>query len=594
MASPDCALGRRKQNDDSLCVICHTRKIKGKGITCITPYCRRKGARARFLGPSLKLQQSEKESFCETIEEKVDKEEPSMCVYCASRPVKSGRIVCFTPSCIAKYQVAKFPPRVVISTVDEDDDSTGNESHDSEQESCSGESASTVSDSATSNEETIESDSNSSLEESMVESDVDEDSNVTYSSHTSNDSNSMLVDSDANGEDSDGEATVRMCENCFRQASFEEDEVIDVRTLPYYFDVQDVEKHAIRFRRAFCNMVARDYQDGDLIPLCSQCIAYLTSKEKKEADTLEAKFPGYFWKLYSKTFKLMRNEKEKLWLIMPKVWRLWWLDGFEADDLNMPSFQTEEIGLRQAKFELGQKQDIKHLVDTFDEYLKPVVLCPWGCTEYYHRCGHIGFDLILEQHFLHIDFPLLSPKKKLAKSKTSRMDFIRESMEDYECLLMNPLWRPLPSIVWLPKVGPVFATCRNHDNGTQKKYFHLPRFPEYGAIPAPRADQLSHAVLKPRTLRHMKRSCFNTSYETVEMRGVYGGIDTCNITEFGNFNFTSHLTSRNESLCIKMMPDICALVNMCWQQRRSCIQRLQTILWRDQNIGFNTVPSQNI
>jgi len=58
----------------------------------------------------------------------------------------------------------------------------------------------------------------------------------------------------------------------------------------------------------------------------------------------------------------------------------------------------------------------------------------------------------------------------------------------------------------------------------------------------------------------MKRSLFNTSYETVEMRGVYGSIDSCNITEFGNFNFCSHLTELTESLSIRKRPDIRALV----------------------------------
>jgi len=46
------------------------------------------------------------------------------------------------------------------------------------------------------------------------------------------------------------------------------------------------------------------------------------------------------------------------------------------------------------------------------------------------------------------------------------------------------------------------------------------------------------------------------------MRGVYGGIDTCNVTQFGNFNFCSYLTEKNESLSITRRPDIRGLVNM--------------------------------
>ena len=199
--------------------------------------------------------------------------------------------------------------------------------------------------------------------------------------------------------------------------------------------------------------------------------------------------------------------------------------------------------MKRLRFAIGVKQDIKGLVDTFNEFLIPVVLCPWGCTEYFHCCGHIAFDTILQHYFQHVDIPLVSDKKKLSKALTSRLDFIRDSLEEYETLLMNSLWRPVPSLFWLPKIGPVFGTCRNHEKGTRKKYSHLPRYPDV-AIPAGNPDQLSRAVLKPRTLRRMRRSAFNTSYETDEMRGVYGGIDTCNVTQFGNFNFCSYLTEK--------------------------------------------------
>lgn len=141
-------------------------------------------------------------------------------------------------------------------------------------------------------------------------------------------------------------------------------------------------------------------------------------------------------------------------------------------------------------------------MDSFDKFLRPLILCPWGCTEYYHHCcGYIGFDLILQQHFQHLDIPLISVKGKFSKTSSSRLDFLRDAVEDYECLLMNPEWRPLPSIVWMANHGPAFATCQNHDRGTDRQYFHLPRFPEYGVVPASHPDQLCHAVLKPCTLR---------------------------------------------------------------------------------------------
>jgi hypothetical protein len=58
----------------------------------------------------------------------------------------------------------------------------------------------------------------------------------------------------------------------------------------------------------------------------------------------------------------------------------------------------------------------------------------------------------------------------------------------------------------------------------------------------------------------MKRMLFIRSYDKVEMRGVYGSIDSYNIAEFGYFNFCSHLTSLNESLLIRKRFNMRALV----------------------------------
>jgi hypothetical protein len=72
--------------------------------------------------------------------------------------------------------------------------------------------------------------------------------------------------------------------------------------------------------------------------------------------------------------------------------------------LDVPALQTQEMGVIQERFVIGVKKDMKALVDTFDEFLKPLVLHPWGCTEYHHRCGHIAFDVVLQQYFQHLTF----------------------------------------------------------------------------------------------------------------------------------------------------------------------------------------------
>jgi hypothetical protein len=72
----------------------------------------------------------------------------------------------------------------------------------------------------------------------------------------------------------------------------------------------------------------------------------------------------------------------------------------------------------------------------------------------------------------------------------------------------------------------------------------------------------SSSQFKARTLQCMRLSAFNTTYETVAMRGVSGGLDTRNITEIGSFHFCSQSTETNACFTIWRCADIKALVNM--------------------------------
>ncbi len=110
-------------------------------------------------------------------------------------------------------------------------------------------------------------------------------------------------------------------------------------------------------------------------------------------------------------------------------------------------------------------------------------------------------------------------------------------------------------------MGPCVLTCRYHDGGTGDQYFHLPCSPNHN-IPALRSDQLAHAVMKPRTIRPMRSSAYSNTYQMHEMRGSFGGIDTCDVSDFGSFNFLLRLTEENESLILAGHLDCRALL---WQ-----------------------------
>ena len=76
-------------------------------------------------------------------------------------------------------------------------------------------------------------------------------------------------------------------------------------------------------------------------------------------------------------------------------------------------------------------------------------------------------------------------------------DYIRDSLDEYEEILLNPLWKVIPCISIVDGKGPHIKTCRDHDNGTMKLYLHPPRQPIH-TLPSEQGDQLCHAVIKPR------------------------------------------------------------------------------------------------
>ena len=71
----ECAVEAMTCRDETLCSVCHSRKIQGKGCTCRTPSCKRKGGRVRFLKNSSKTQGEDKKSRCDEAETMKEAEE---------------------------------------------------------------------------------------------------------------------------------------------------------------------------------------------------------------------------------------------------------------------------------------------------------------------------------------------------------------------------------------------------------------------------------------------------------------------------------------------------------------------------------------
>jgi len=132
---------------------------------------------------------------------------------------------------------------------------------------------------------------------------------------------------------------------------------------------------------------------------------------------------------------------------------------------------------------------------------------------------------------------------------------------EYDCLAYNPKWRVLPSIAFFKGKGPQLLTCRHHDGGTHLKYLHLPSTIST-TVPSPRPNQLSPAVVRPRTLSKMKvaNKKYNTGYQTSRMVGSYNGIDTFDLCEVHDFKVQSDLLDLQEATAIAGRQDIHSVI----------------------------------
>ena len=188
-------------------------------------------------------------------------------------------------------------------------------------------------------------------------------------------------------------------------------------------------------------------------------------------------------------------------------WRRWWIryipvvECFEDMTMNHPSslFRDRSNDLKEFRSEIGTGLLMK-IADTCNKHLYPTVLCPWGCSEYIHTCGCLGLDVMIQRSLMKcVIKKMMSNGSKMAYALSSRDDYVRESKDEYDSILLNNDWKVLPCVMIDLEKGPVVMTCRNHNGGTKKKYIHPPWHP-YQHLASRIGDQLCHAVVKTRTV----------------------------------------------------------------------------------------------
>jgi hypothetical protein len=216
-----------------------------------------------------------------------------------------------------------------------------------------------------------------------------------------------------------------------------------------------------------------------------------------------------------------------------------------------------DVSIEKAAFEeaIATKKG-KILADACNEHLYATVWCPWGESEYLHKCGSVPLDLVVCRLFGDCIRTVVGNARMALQKVTGILDDFLDG--NYACILYNPAWQVRPSIAFINGV-PVVLTCRKHNRGCKGRYFHLPHNPK-GVLSSWESDQLTPAVIRPRTLKQLKVHKYSDSYQMQEMQGQYNGVDTVRVCEHHNFATDSKLLRDREEVALSGRKDLRLLV----------------------------------
>jgi hypothetical protein len=360
------------------------------------------------------------------------------------------------------------------------------------------------------------------------------------------------------------------CNNCFRRQSIDLiNEFGLIYEITFFFTTSD----QIRSRNLF-RYVQKSNQDVVQYCLCSECADYLLGENNKEAQKMKNTWPSFVWSTLQ-NLNVRSKYNSKIWQFIPKPWRFWWLDSLREKypiDYGHVSLEKPEPIFEDKTNELSEwnndfnSLDLPKIAGACNKAcFLPRILCPWGCSEFNHRCGYLDFDIVWQRYLPKCIIKTINDSSKLNKILNGRNDYIRTTLK-YDCWLLNPGWDVKPSIIIEAGVGPQILTCSDHNGGCNKFTIHPCLQPDH-ILPSAHSDQLCHAVIKSRTIKPMKASKYSNTFQMNEQRGSFNGIDTCSITNYGRFDFCSKLQHENECRSIGNRPDINALLTQLCKEK---------------------------
>ena len=209
---------------------------------------------------------------------------------------------------------------------------------------------------------------------------------------------------------------------------------------------------------------------------------------------------------------LLRLHGEKLWSVVPREWRKWWLRSVTdcipilsgVTLLNPAPVFVDVSNRRRTLIDGIKSMDARKMRDVCNKHLHAVVRCPFGCGEYFHKCGCVSLDSVVRKMFgRHAVSPVGDVQKLMASDAAVDgmvPDFFSTAMVPK--LMGNKEWGVRPSVAFIDG-SPRVLCCRQHDGGAAGKHLHLPRNPN-GVLCSDTSDQLAPLVTRSHHIRKLK------------------------------------------------------------------------------------------
>lgn len=312
--------------------------------------------------------------------------------------------------------------------------------------------------------------------------------------------------------------------------------------------------------------------------LCDECFNVCVDKSQEFRD----RYPAWIWKTFTEKIQsrffgsttLSELYGEELWRIVPVTMRPWWIESVRCiNHFGDFPFRNVTVSEPPSYFvdrtvEFGKYHDAMNS-DKFGGFLGgmrnqninlPNVYCPFQCTEHPANCKHANWDVIIQHALKRTPITLGHTNRygNLHNFDCMHDGYFRKN-DDYDCILLNPEWRIMPTLVIDVEKGPVILTCSQHGNGSDLLKLYPPR-PIHHNLCSRQTDQLAAITIKPRTIRPTQRKAYCTTFSMTEMKGSFSGVDTCWISTHSNWGRLCPLLSDHEARSLAGRPDMMHLL----------------------------------